>query len=57
MILFTRSFPILRMGYYEFVTNWHIDAPVEAVWNVIEDANTLAAVVERCFECRRVERG
>lgn len=27
------------MSDYEFITVWNIDAPVERVWNVIEDAN------------------
>lgn len=27
------------MSDYEFVTIWNINAPVERVWNVIEDAN------------------
>lgn len=26
------------MSDYEFITIWHIDAPVERVWHVIEDA-------------------
>jgi hypothetical protein len=28
------------MSDYVFVTNWTIKSPIEAVWNVIEDANT-----------------
>ena len=50
-------FKVIAMSNYEFVTVWHIDAPIERVWDDDQRSDKLARMVARRFARRRTEKG
>jgi len=45
------------MSDYEFVTVWNIDAPVERVWTVIEDADAWPEWWKGVLSVKEIEKG